>query len=216
MKRLITIFTVLFIILPVTCWFFRPSLSGLDFISVDCTIFGISLALITFLLPLMSSFRNKLMDFDKERILNDCNQLKDLLETLERYKACEDVLNNEILQGLIKKTTDLFNETARRVNKPEVIPDTITRMFSGFKSLACWCIVSIVILVVAQEVVYTSDVISGWCKSVLMNVFNEVTINDISHSLLAYLKLSSLSLQLIFLHSSCQNIFQWVRLVKIS
>lgn len=65
MKRIITIITVLFIILPVTCWFFRPSLSGLDFISVDCTIFGISLALITFLLPLMSSFRNKLMKFDE-------------------------------------------------------------------------------------------------------------------------------------------------------
>lgn len=79
MNRFITIVIVIFVILPIICCFFQPSLSGLDYISVDCTIFGISLALITFLLPLMSSFRNKLMEFDELRIQNDCNQLKELL-----------------------------------------------------------------------------------------------------------------------------------------
>lgn len=115
--------------------------------------------------------------------------------------------NNKIISDKIK-------ELIESVKLPGFISDTITNMFYGFESLACWCIASIVILVVAQEVVCTSDIISGWCKSALMNVFSEGTVNDISRSLLAYLKLSSLSLQLIFLHSSCQNVFQWVRLVK--
>lgn len=79
MKRILFTVILFFVILPAICWFFQPSLSGLDYISVDCTIFGISLALITFLFPLLSSFRNKLMEFDEKRILNDCNQLKGLL-----------------------------------------------------------------------------------------------------------------------------------------
>ena len=215
MNRFITIVIVIFVILPTICCFFQPSLSGLDYISVDCTIFGISLALITFLLPLMSSFRNKLMEFDELRIQNDCNQLKELLQCLERYKACEETLNNETLQDLIKKTTLLINETAKRVKKPEFISDTINYMFSGFKSLACCCIISIVVLVIAQEVICSSDMICQWAYSLLLKVFREDTIKNISNFVIVYLKLSSLSLQLIFLYSSCQNVFQWVKLVKM-
>ena len=215
MNRILSTVILLFVILPAICWCFQPSLSGLDYISVDCTIFGISLALITFLLPLLSSFRNKLMEFDEKRILNDCNQLKGLLQCLERYKACEETLNNETLQDLIKKTTHLINETAKRVKKPEFMSDTINYMFSGFESLACCCIISIVVLVIAQEVIYSSEIICQWTYSLLLNVFREETIKYISNFVLVYLKLSSLSLQLIFLYSSCQNVFQWVKLVRM-
>ena len=190
-------------------------LSGLDYISVDCTIFGISLALITFLLPLMSSYRNKLLEFDEMRIQNDCNQLKGLQQCLERYKACEETLNNDTLQDLIKKTTHLINETAKRVKKSEFISDTINYMFSGFESLACCCIVSILVLVIAQEVIYSSEIICQRTYSFLLNVFRDETIKYISNFVLVYLKLSSLSLQLIFLYSSCQNVFQWVKLVRM-
>lgn len=152
----------------------------------------------------------------KEKILNECSQLKTFLEILKSHQDNAEICSQEVFGEIDKNISDKIKELIERDKHPEFISDTITNMFSGFESLACWCIASIVILVVAQEVICTSDIISGWCKSVFMNVFSEGTINDISRSLLAYLKLSSLSMQLIFLHSSCQNVFQWVRLVKIS
>lgn len=216
MKRLFSIKTILFIILPIVCWFLQPSLSDLDYVSLDCTIFGVSLALITFLLPSMSSFRNKLMEFDEQRIKNNSNQINTLSEILQSHQDNKEIANLEFIRVIDEKISKMIGELSERVKNPEFISDTITNMFSGFESLACKCVFSIVILVISQEVIFTSDTVCVWCKSIMLNVFSEETIMKIYYFAIAYIKLSSLSLQLIFLYLSCQNVFQWVRLVKFS
>ncbi len=57
MKRLLLLIVIIFVILPFTCWLLRPTLMDIDFLTLDLTVFAISLALMTFSAPIMMRFR---------------------------------------------------------------------------------------------------------------------------------------------------------------
>lgn len=196
--RIITIFIILVVILPLSCFFLMPSLSGIDFMSLDVTIFSITLALITFFAPTLLKLKMKVLEVDKLLIKN-----KELKASLIDNQA--ELLKKVSNEG-DKDVEETIAETHRSSEKlreqavmHKYISDDINNTFSGYHDYMKLCLFAIVMEIVVNEFLFTSSVFSEFVKDDLSCVSCHLQLGEWKIIISSYIKLASLSLQLIFL-----------------
>lgn len=138
------------VLLLLICWFSTPSLEGVDFLALECTILGVSMTMIVFLLPQMSAFRTKLMKFDESITKSDIEQLKLLKNIYENTVKAAELCKSEEIQKRATDYAKMIHETVEKAKSRTPVSDIITNQFRGLESIAQCCICYVVLLVVLQ------------------------------------------------------------------
>ena len=199
MKRLLLLIVIIFVILPFTCWLLRPTLTDIDFLTLDLTVFAISLALMTFSAPIMMRFRDMLLDMDAAVLKKDMGIIDFCKSTIENYEKIDALDPRDEYKQLIKTAKERLLEYTEKIKQPFPLSDRIQNYYKGSKNIIVWCMVAIVAHVVVNEVLFTSGPFVHFLKEYLSCITSGWDLASIKVVISSYIKLASLTLQFYFL-----------------
>ena len=205
MKRLFLLILLVFIIIPLTCIWLRPTLSDIDFLTLDLTIFAISLALMTFVAPIMMKFRDMLLDVDAAVLKKDMGVIEFCKSTIENYKKLDAAYPRDENKELIQKAEARLSEYTEKVKQPFPLSDTIQNYYKATKNIIVWCLIAIIIHIVVNEVLFTSEMFSHLVKEDMACMTASWDLPSIKVIISSYIKLASLTLQLFFLYRTSEE-----------
>lgn len=197
MKRIGLLLLVLIILLVVCIWL-QPTLSGVDFLTLDVTVFSIAVALMTFTAPTLMKFRDKLLDLDLT-ILKANKEKLELLRTLSET-------NEQVNKGI--------NTYSEKIKRPFQISDSITKYFEGTKNVMVWCLVAVFIHIVFNEILLTSNTFIQFVKEDMYCITGGWNLPVIKSIVTSYIKLGSLALQLFFLFRTSEDAISIIQIFK--
>lgn len=196
--RLFKILFLLVVILPLGCYLFRPSLSDIDFLSLDVTIFSITLALITFFAPTILRFKTKAWDVDQLLIKSKLQKAELLDNQADLIEKISESGCKESKDTIVKARAE-SEKLKKQAANPQLISNDVNNIFSGYHDYMKWCLGAIIIEVIVIECLFTSNVFITFMKDDLACVSSWLNLSDWKTIISSYIKLASLSLQLFFL-----------------
>ena len=205
MKRFLILLLTIFAILPLVCFFLKPRLTDIDFLTLDLTVFSISLALMTFTAPSLMKFRDSLFKVDEAVLKKDLSIIDFCKTTIENFKKMDATTPQDSYKDIIRKAEERMAEYNDKIKDPFQFSDTITKYFKGTKDIVVWCLVAIVIHIVFDEVLLTSDAFSGFVKDNLSCMTIGWNLPVLKLIVSSYIKLVSLALQLYFLFMTSED-----------
>ena len=205
MKKFILLILLLIVILPLTCWCLQPTLSDIDFLTLDLTVFAISLALMTFSAPIMMKFRDMLLDMDAAVLKKDMGIIEFCESTIENYKKIDALDPRDEYKQLIKTAEERLFEYSEKIKSPFPLSDRIQKYYKGSKNIILWCLIAIVAHVVVNEVLFTSVPFVQFVKDNLSCTTLGWEVTSIKTIISSYIKLASLTLQLYFLFRTSEE-----------
>lgn len=195
MKRLLSLVIILVVVLPTVCIYFEPQIKEVDFLTLDLTIFAISVALITFASPLLMNLRGKLMLLDECLIKRD----KGILDFASERLNLARLLNSEE-EEKIAEAESIIRKKYEQFGKRKLLSDIVTAYFDGLKKIVVICLASIFALVFVNLVLANSTQFLDVAKSYWACFETDINSGTVKYIATTYIELSSLSLQLYLLY----------------
>ncbi len=205
MKRILLLILLVIVIIPFTCWMLRPTLTDIDFLTLDLTVFSISLALMTFAAPTMMKFRDHLLEVDAVVLKKDLGIIDFCKSIIEYFKKLDADNPREEYKRVIKTAEERLSEYTAKVKHPFPLSDTIQSYYEGSKNIIICCVVAIVVHVLVNEVLFTSVPFAHFVKDHLSCMIAGWDFAGIKIVVSSYIKLTSLTLQLYFLYRTSEE-----------
>lgn len=214
MRRKVLLLLALLVLLLAICVLLQPKLTDVDFLSLDLTIFSISLALMIFIAPILMNLRNKLLDFDMAMIKNDQSHMDFFKSQVESYKKLEALNPHSSYEELIQTAEEGVQTYSEKIKNPTLLSDMITKYFKRIKSILIWCVVAVLIHVLINEILFTSDTFIRFVKVGMYRITSGWNLSVIKLVVSSYVKLASLSLQFYFLLIICEDTIATILKIK--
>lgn len=214
MKRIFLLFLLLVLILPLVCIFLQPRLTDIDFLTLDLTVFSISLALMIFTAPYMMKFKDPLLNVDLALLQKAQSQIDYCKMTIENFKRLDEQDPQDSYKEIIKKAEEsqaLLNE---KINEPFTYSNSITNIYKGIKNIIVWCFIAVVAHIVFNELLFTSDAFCNFVRNDLSCITESWNLPMIQLIVSSYIKLASLTLQLYFLFRTSEDAISTIQMFK--
>lgn len=214
MKRIFLLFLLLVVILPVVCIFLQPRLTDIDFLTLDLTVFSISLALMIFTAPYMMKFKDSLLNVDLALLQKAQSQIDYCKMTIENFKRLDEQDPQDSYKEIINKAEEsqaLLNE---KIKEPFTYSNSITNIYKGIKDIIVWCFIAVVAHIVFNELLFTSDAFGNFVRNDLSYITESWNLPMIQLIVSSYIKLASLTLQLYFLFRTSEDAITTIQMFK--
>ena len=205
MKRIVLLLLIILVLLPIVCLFLNPKLTVVDFLTLDLTIFSISVLLVTFTAPYLMRFRDMLLDTDVALLKKDKAYLDFLQSHIDILKTLDAMSPQDQHKENIHLLEDGKNKYRESIKNPFPLSDTIQNYYKGTKNIMMWCLVAISLHILFNEILFTSDSFSSFVRNDLSCLSSYMNMSYLKLFLSSYIKLSSLTLQLFFLFRTSED-----------
>ncbi len=215
MKRIGLFLLLILVIIPLVCIILRPRLTDVDFLTLDLTLFSISLGLMTFTAPMLMKFRDKLLDVDAALLKRDQGQIDLYTSLIDTVKTLDEQNPQDSNKETIKKLETLIKiRDEKRRDNPFPFSDSISLYFHGTQDVISWCLIAIVLHIFVNEILYTSDAFRNFVRDDLSCVTASWNLSVIKSIVSSYIKLGSLTLQLYFLFRVSEDAMSTIQSLK--
>ena len=214
MKRIVLLFLLIVVILPLVCIFLQPRLTDIDFLTLDLTVFSISLALMTFTAPSLMKYRDSLLKVDEAVLKKDQSIIDYCKMTIESYKKLDSLDPQDSYKDIIRKAEQRKSELSEKIKDPFQYSGTIIKYYKGTKDVLVWCMVAVVAHLLFNEILFTSDAFGCFVKNDLSCIIENWDLSTIKLIVSSYIKLASLTLQLYFLFRSSEDAISTIQMFK--
>lgn len=207
MRRLTTIILLVFVIIPITCIFFKPDLRGIDSLSISLAIFSLTIAIVTFFAPTILRLRDKALEIDK--LVQQNKQIKrEMLKTNVNYlKGVNKIQNDTEIEETISKGKQTIDVLTNQIENPTLISSDIGKIIDGYYNYMKWCLVAIVLEFIVVEILFSSECFRLFVGDSLACITSGWPLSSIKDIIASDLKISSLTLTLFFLVCASNDMF---------
>lgn len=214
MNRFSLLILLLFVILPLGCFFLQPRLTNIDFLTLDLTVFSISLALMTFMVPSLMKFRDSLLEVDETALKKDLSIIEFCKTTIGNFKKLDASDPQDDYKKVVKEAEELLAEYNEKIKEPFKFSGIITNYFKGTKNVLVWCLLAIVSHIIFNEILPTSDVFINFVRDKISCMACNWNFSELKLIVSSYIKLSSLTLQLYFLFMTSEDTMSIIQRFK--
>ena len=191
MNRFSLLILLLFVILPLGCVFLQPRLTNIDFLTLDLTVFSISLALMTFMVPSLMKFRDSLLEVDETALKKDMSIIEFCKTTIGNFKKLDASDPQDDYKKVVKEAEERLAEYSEKIS-----------------------LLAIVSHIIFNEILPTSDVFNNFVRDKISSMTCNWNLSELKLIVSSYIKLSSLTLQLYFLFMTSEDTMSIIKRFK--